>query len=79
MKLKVLQGFRIDAAALDRYAAQVEAARAAVQPGEYKPSRQPAWLANGAVYIPGDVIEVGPVEAAELRVIAPAGALEAAS
>ncbi len=79
MKLRVMKTFRIDAEALKTYPAKAAAAREATAPGQIKPAAQPAWLAAGAVYIAGDVIEVNPYEAAELGVVAPVDALEVQS
>lgn len=77
MKFKVKQSFRITPETIQAYAEKVEGVRAQTPPGQFKPSAgKPAWLTAGAVYIAGDVIEVTPVEAAELRVVAPQGALE---
>jgi len=77
MKFKVLKSFRITLELLEMYVNTVEGVRAKTPPGQFKPTAGvPAWLTIGAVYLAGDTIEVTPVEAAELKVVAPSGALE---
>jgi hypothetical protein len=77
-KFLVKQSFRITDETFAAYAAHVETARAATPQGEMKPPLEPrVGLTNGAIYIAGDTIEVTPLEAAALAVIAPPGALEA--
>ena len=76
-KLTVKQGFRITPEMMRDYPKKAADLRKATPKGKVKPSATPAWIVTGAVYIAGDVIEVTPVEAAELSVIAPEGALEA--
>jgi len=76
MKFNVMSGFRITTEALTGYADQAAKVRAQTPPGAVKPPSRVTWLALGAVYRAGDVIEVGPTEAAELRVVAPAAALQ---
>ena len=76
-KFEVKQSFHITQADLDGYPKRAEAKRKLTPAGQVKPSSKPVWITAGAVYIKGDVIEVTPVEAAELSVVAPEGALEA--
>lgn len=76
-KFNVLTGFHLTPEMLLDYEAKAKIVRANTPSGQMKPPSQTTWLMPGAVYIAGDTIEIEPLEAAELLVIAPVGALEA--